>query len=101
MNNPRVFHDLMKTDNSGRLVLNLIGTRDDLKRQGIELREGLCLTFYSPDEDYAGERDDLVVEGVVRQDAASGEWVAEIDHKAFSGQKVTARGPEPSLGSQA
>ena len=78
----RIYADLQKTDKSRRLVLTTDGTRRDLAKQGIELKDGLRLSFYSDDGDAAGNRDDLVYEGIVRFDANANRWVAEIDWDA-------------------
>ena len=39
----------------------------------------LILTFYSDDADHSGNKDDLVVKGVVHYDRRSERWVAEIN----------------------
>ncbi len=79
----RVYVDFLKTDDEGRLILSCYGTMQDLARYGIELREGLALTFYSDDADDAGNPDDLIVEGVVQYDKTSNQWVALIDWNAI------------------
>lgn len=56
MSNPKVFADFHNADTRGRLRLNCIGTIEDLARQQIVLRDGVCLTLYS---------EGLEVEGVV------------------------------------
>ena len=59
------------------------GTLQDLKRNGIELQEGLALSVYSDDADDDGKRDDLVADGVVRHNPATVRWVLEIDWSAI------------------
>jgi hypothetical protein len=77
---PRVFADFNDLLSSPRrLWLDTVGAREDLQRQGIELREGLEITLYDHDLDEAGNRDDLIVEGVVSRDPATGTWMATID----------------------
>jgi hypothetical protein len=44
---PKVYADFHNADAKGRLRLNCVGTIEDLARQGITLREGMPLTFYS------------------------------------------------------
>lgn len=82
----RIWVDFMKTDGSGRLLLTAMGTREDLKRLGIELREGLLLKLYSDDADEAGVRNDLIVDGSAHFDDANRHWVAEIDWNAIRHQ---------------
>ena len=80
---PRVYADLRNTDQQGRLRLNGAGTLSDLAAQGVELREGLRLLLYSVDAQADGTNDDLIVEGTVELDRASGAWVARIDWDAL------------------
>jgi hypothetical protein len=74
-----VYADFMKHDYENRLVLTCLGTFKDLKKHNIELKSGLHLVFYNEDEDSNGNRDDLVVEGIVSYDEINKRWVAEID----------------------
>ena len=83
MNRPRIYADYLKTDSYGRLILVCFGTVRDLKQYGIELEDGLALTFYTDDGDDAGNRDDLLVDGVVSYDEAARRWVAVIDEATF------------------
>jgi len=82
---PRVYADFMNTDRRRhpdglrRILLNTQGTREDLKRQGIELRENLKLLLYSDDADSDGRCDPLLVEGTVQFDSERDQWVAVID----------------------
>ena len=81
---PRVFADFNDLLSSPRrLWLDTVGAREDLERQGIELREGLEITLYDHDLGEAGNRDDLIVEGVVSRDRATGRWIATIDPDAI------------------
>ena len=79
----RIYADFHKVDDEGRLILSSYGTTEDLAKSGIELKEGLVLTFYSDDADDAGNPDDLIVQGVVRYDEALKQWVAVIDWNAI------------------
>jgi len=79
----RIYVDLLKTDGQGRILLATVGTREDLSRQGIELEEGMILPLYADDLNSEGQRDDLVMDGVARFDAKTGEWVAEIERDAI------------------
>jgi len=79
----RVYADFQNLDDTNRLRLTCAGTFQDLERQGIQLREGLILTFYSDDADDRGLPDELRVEGVVQYDADGQCWVATIDWAAI------------------
>jgi hypothetical protein len=93
---PKVFADFNYADANGRLRLNCVGTTEDLARQGIQLREGLPLTFYMDDVDAKGQPDDLLVEGVVSFSEEEHCWVAAIDwsaiHHASEEQTAPAAG---------
>lgn len=79
MTPPRVYADLQNLDDASRLQLVCAGTIADLARQGITLREGLILTFYTDDADDQGRPDDLRVEGIVHFDDENQRWVAAVD----------------------
>lgn len=79
MSPPRVYADFHNLDDSNRLRLTCAGTLADLLKQGIELREGLALTFYMDDADDLGQPDDLLVDGVVQYHAEGRAWVASVD----------------------
>jgi hypothetical protein len=98
MPDSRVYADFHNLDNSNRLRLNCAGTVEDLGRQGIEMREGLALTFYMDDADDQGRPDDLLVEGVAHYDEAARCWVALADWNTVrhasdggNGEKVDGR----------
>lgn len=79
MDNQRVYVDFQKLDDDNRLILTCRGTLQDLQRHGIQLREGLRLTFNTDDADDTGRSDELRAEGVVHLDEAARRWVATID----------------------
>lgn len=79
----RVYVDFLKVDDEGRLILTCVGTLRDLERHGIELRNGMTLTFYSDDADDEGKPDDLIAEGSVQYDEGAGRWTALIDWQAI------------------
>jgi hypothetical protein len=74
MNKPKVFADFHNADPRGRLRLNCVGTIEDLARQQIVLRDGVCLSLYS---------EELEVEGVVEYSTDEHLWVAVIDWHAI------------------
>ena len=80
---PRVYADFQNLDDENRLRLTCAGTRRDLERQGIALREGLALTLYTDDATDEGQPDELLAEGIVHYDEAENCWVATIDWKAL------------------
>jgi hypothetical protein len=75
MNKAKVFTDFHNADARGRLRLNCIGTIEDLARQQIVLRDGVCLTLYS---------EELEAEGVVEYSTDEHLWVAVIDWHAIN-----------------
>jgi hypothetical protein len=95
---PKVYADFHNADAQGRLRLNCVGTVEDLARQGITLREGMSLLFYSDDLDAKGQLDELLVEGVVSFSEEEHCWVATIDwaaiHHASEGQSALADGTQ-------
>jgi hypothetical protein len=60
-----------------------VGTIHALARHGIQLREGLTLTFYTDDADDQGNRDDLLIDGVVTYSPEEQSWVAAVDWNAI------------------
>jgi hypothetical protein len=80
---PRVYADFRNADERGRLRLEHPGTREDLARQGLALAEGLPLLLYGDDTQPDGTSGELVVEGVVEADAATGAWLARLDWNAI------------------
>src|SRR3954451_3395293 len=79
---PKVYADFQNLDDENRLRLTCAGTTKDLQRQGIQLRDGLVLTFCTDDADDAGNPDEMRVEGRVHYDARQQCWVAVIDWSA-------------------
>jgi hypothetical protein len=83
MSHPRIYADFQNLDDENRLRLTAAGTRLDLERQGIELREGLLLTLYTDDADDHGQPDELMADGVVHFNNEENCWVAAIDWHAL------------------
>ena len=54
-----VYADFQNLDDVNRLRLTCAGTRQDLNRLGIELRDGLTLTFYTDDADDEGRPENI------------------------------------------
>jgi hypothetical protein len=80
---PRVYADFQNLDDANRLRLTCSGTIQDLTRQGIQLREGLVVTFYTDDADDQGRPDELRVDGTVHFDSENQCWVAAVDWSAL------------------
>ena len=76
---PRIYADFQNLDGENRLRLTCAGTRRDLERQGIQLREGMVLTLYTDDANDEGQSDELLAEGIVHYNQAETCWVAAID----------------------
>src|SRR5712691_8026363 len=83
MATPRVYADFQNLDDDNRLRLTCAGTRLDLERQKIELRQGMALTLYADDANDDGQPDELVAEGIVDYNDAEKCWVAAIDWQAI------------------
>jgi hypothetical protein len=83
MTTPRIYADFQNLDDDNRLRLTCAGTRRDLQRLGIELKEGMAVTLYSDDANDQGQPDELLAEGVVHYNQAEKCWVAAIDWQAL------------------
>jgi len=83
MDPTRIYADFQNLDDFNRLRLTSVGTIQDLARQGIELREGLVLTFCTDDADDEGQSDELRSEGIVHFNEDEKCWVAAIDWSAL------------------
>ncbi len=73
-----IYGDFMKDDYENRLRLVCIGTFKDLEENKIKPKKGLKLVFYDDDVDENGNRDDLVVEGIVEYDEDNSKYAARI-----------------------
>ena len=92
----KVYADFQNIDEANRLRLTCAGTLQDLAHHGIQLHEGLVLTFYSDDADDHGQPDALHVEGVVHYDPDGQCWVAIIDWAAIRhASEEGAKGVKP------
>ena len=83
MSTPKVYADFQNLDDFNRLRLTCVGTLEDLADRGIELKEGMSLTFYTDDVDDQGQPDELLVEGTTHYNEDEGCWVASIDWSAI------------------
>lgn len=92
MATPRVYADFQNLDAENRLRLICAGTRRDLDRQRIELREGVALTLYTDDANNEGELNELRAEGIVQYNGADNCWVAAVDWKAIRHRSQEAFG---------
>ena len=99
---PRVYADFQNLDDENRLRLTCAGTRRDLERHGIQLRDGLALILYTDDADEAGQPDELLAHGIVQYNESEKCWVAAIDWRAVrhasedaeaNGQDAAKRAP--------
>jgi hypothetical protein len=96
---PTVYADFHNLDDANRLRLTCAGTREDLERVGVQLRDGLALTFRMDDADDAGRPDDLLVEGVIRFSPEERIWVAAVDWSAV--RHASDARPKPAINSKA
>ena len=101
MTTPKVYADFQNLDDHNRLRLTCAGTLQDLTREGVQLREGLALTFYTDDADDQGQPDELRVDGVVHYDQATQGWVAAVDWNALrhASDEEARNGPPAAEGS--
>src|ERR1051325_5632558 len=76
---PKIYADFHNLDDANQIRLNTVGTRRDLERLGIELKEGLALTLYMDDADDEGKSDVIMVDGVVRFSSEAKCWVTVVD----------------------
>jgi hypothetical protein len=76
---PKIYADFHNLDDENRVRLTTIGTKESLLRLGLELQEGMPMTFYMDDADDRGSPDDIMVDGVVHFSAAERIWVASVD----------------------
>ena len=103
MATPRICADFQNLDDFNRLRLVCAGTLQDLEREGIQLLEGLVLTFYTDDADDRGQPDEMRVEGVVRYDEDAKCWVAAVNWSALhhaSDEESPDNGRQPSASDQ-
>ena len=92
MSLPEIYADFQNLDRLNRLRLTCRGTREELDRSGIELHEGLVLTFHMDDADDQGCADDLLVEGVVQFDEVERSWIADVDWSKVYHRSTTIEG---------
>lgn len=90
MTPPRIYADFHNLDDQNRVRLNCRGTIEDLKRFGIELREGLKLILYTDDADDNGNPDALLADATIQFDGSSQSWVASVDWTALRHESDSA-----------
>jgi len=95
METPRIYADFQNLDENNRIRLTSEGTRTDIARIGLELKEGLRAAFCMDDADDSGRPDPLVVDGVVTFNAVERCWVATVDWD--SATHASDRNPGPAI----
>jgi hypothetical protein len=75
-----------------RNYLKQIGTRNDLERTQLVLKEGLRVKFYSDDGADDGTPDDLLFEGTVHFDDEKKLWYALLDPDSFHHRSEELKG---------
>ena len=75
-----------------RNYLTQIGTRKDLERTGLALKEGLRVKFYSDDAADDGTPDDLLFEGTAHYDSDKKAWYALLDPDSFHHRSEALKG---------
>ena len=67
----------------GRNYIKTIGTRQDIDFNGLELNEGMRLSFYCDDANDAGQPDDPLFDGIVHFDTDKQQWYVLIDEGSY------------------
>ena len=83
MSTAKIYADFQNLDDFNRLRLTCVGTLEDIADQGIELKDGMSLTFYTDDVDDQGQPDELLVEGTTHYNEDELCWVASINWSAI------------------
>jgi hypothetical protein len=89
---PRIFCDFNGAIDDDTYALSCVGTKDDLKRLGLELRPGMRVVLYDYDVLASGEPAWLVADAVIVEIETWG-LVARLDPKGF---RWEPRSDEPS-----
>lgn len=79
----RVYVDLLKTDDEGRLLTTATATKMDLASLRIVPVDGLAVRVHTDDADASGSQDHLIGNGVFRFNAALDDWVIELDRASL------------------
>lgn len=75
-----------------RSYLNQLGTKRDLERTQLVLKEGLRVQFYCDDAADDGTADDLLFEGTVHYDSDKKGWYALLDPSSFHHHSEASKG---------
>jgi hypothetical protein len=90
---PRIYGDFHKLDDENRICLTTVGTKQDLERLGIQLQEGMALTFYMDDADDQGNSDDIMVDGRAHFSESDNRWVGTVDWaNVYHASEITGNG---------
>jgi hypothetical protein len=81
----------MKKDTLGRILLTTLGTLEDLRKQRVELHEGMQLNVYTDDADDQGSADNLLAEGTVHYDQEARCWVLELNEDSIRHESDAGR----------
>src|SRR5277367_1488577 len=92
----RIYLSPQSNSSNVRTYLTQLGTKNDLERTRLVLKDGLRVQFYCDDAADDGTADDLLFEGVVKFDSDKHEWYALIDPISFQHRSSTelAGGPD-------
>jgi hypothetical protein len=67
----------------GRNYIKQLGTKQDIEKLNISLKEGLKLAFYCDDADDNGNPDNLYFDGTVYFDSETKSWYVVIDEDSY------------------
>ncbi len=86
LDKPRIYADLNGGYREGEFYivrLNSSATQDDLQKQGVLIREGSEIAFWTDDGDDKGNPDPLLFTGKLHRDEDSHQWVAVTEWAGF------------------
>lgn len=83
----KIYADFNSLDGN-LLLLDSIKTTEDLKKNGIELKEGQKYIFYDFDEDDNNKPNHMCALGIVKYDNVKKKWFAEIDREKLYWEKT-------------
>ncbi|NDQ57635.1 MAG: hypothetical protein GZ088_11240 [Acidipila sp.] len=88
----RIFLSPQSKSANVRTYLSQIGTKKDLERTKLILKDGLRIQFHCDDAADDGTPEDLLFEGTVHFDADKKSWYALLDPESFHHRSEALRG---------
>jgi len=88
---PRIFLSPESNSPNVKTYLNQLGTRKDLERTHLILKEGLRIAFYCDDAADDGTADDLLFDGTAHFDNEKKSWYVLLDPSSFHHRSEASR----------